>query len=232
MTLNLRDLSSYAGNKPTYDEDIRRRLSAIADIGTQQTSFVAQDAAAKAALAERQRLQNAMNSVGSIPNPSYTAGGISPAQQVSYNGDRVNVGGNLLDRDTWNRMQAAFKAAGIAGTVTQGSWSSKYKQSKGTHLGAGTADLIISNWGQAAAMEKALRQAGLVAWHRTPNQGFQNHFHIVNPAMYKYLQSSTQGQVNAFLRGLNGLTGNGRDTGYRDQALINAIRDLVFGTRR
>lgn len=58
----------------------------------------------------------------------------------------------------------------------------------------------------------ALREAGLIAWLRTPAQGFDEHIHFVELAS-KTLAPSAARQVTAYLAGRNGLKDNNPDDG-------------------
>lgn len=96
--------------------------------------------------------------------------------------------------------------------VTQGSYQNTVAASAGTHDGGGAVDL---RWCGHAKCVRALRQAGMAAWHRNPSQGpWPDHIHAVvvdHPA----LAPSAARQVASYRAGRNGLASNGPDDGPR-----------------
>jgi hypothetical protein len=98
--------------------------------------------------------------------------------------------------------------------VTQGS----YQGGNGDPNSAGTHDLggvVDFAWCGHDACVRALREAGMAAWHRSPAQGpWPDHIHAVvldHPA----LAPSAAAQVIAYLSGRNGLATNSPDDGPR-----------------
>lgn len=88
---------------------------------------------------------------------------------------RVNIGGKLLDTDTYARITAAL---GNSYRLNQGSWSRGVAASMGTHDGAGVADITPLGLGWAQAVN-ALNAAGLRAIFR--NWPGNQHIHLLNP---------------------------------------------------
>lgn len=135
---------------------------------------------------------------------------------------RINLGLDtsgrplVVDARTLAKLRAAEAALGFAFTIVQGSWSSA-DASAGTHTGAGAIDL--RTWNLPASIPPAeavrgLRLAGLIAWYRTPAQGFDEHIHAIdygNPE----LAPAARTQVAAWEAGRNGLANNGPDDGAR-----------------
>jgi len=96
--------------------------------------------------------------------------------------------------------------------VTQGS----YQSGRGDVNSAGTHDLggvVDLRWCGHPLCIRALRLAGMAAWHRTPAQGpWVDHIHAVVVG-HPRLALSAERQVNAYLTRRNGLKSNGTDDG-------------------
>ncbi|AJR18467.1 hypothetical protein GUY44_07190 [Pimelobacter simplex] len=98
--------------------------------------------------------------------------------------------------------------------VTQGSYQAGAgdPKSAGTHDLGGVVDL---RWCGHPVCLRALRLAGLAAWHRTRAQGdWPDHIHAV-VAGHPRLAASAARQVIAYLARRNGLASNGPDDGPR-----------------
>jgi phage-related protein len=108
----------------------------------------------------------------------------------------VQVGSNRLDADTLRRIKAA---GGFR--VIQGSWSHN-PLSKGTHAGAGAADLVTSNWAGGVAR---LRAQGMLAMFR--NWVGNRHIHALNPWVQGLSPQALQQVRNA--RANNGIFSGG-----------------------
>ena len=96
--------------------------------------------------------------------------------------------------------------------VTQGS----YQSGRGDVNSAGTHDLggvVDLRWCGHINCIRALRIAGMAAWHRTPAQGpWVDHIHAVVVG-HPHLALSAERQVVAYLTRRNGLRGDGDDDG-------------------
>lgn len=96
--------------------------------------------------------------------------------------------------------------------VTQGS----YQNGDGDLNSAGTHDLggvVDLRWCGHVDCVRALRMAGMAAWHRTPAQGpWPDHIHAVVVG-HPRLALSAERQVTSYLTRRNGLKGNGVDDG-------------------
>lgn len=96
--------------------------------------------------------------------------------------------------------------------VTQGSYQSGVAASAGTHDQGGVVDL---RWCGHARCVKALRQAGMAAWHRSPAQGpWVDHVHAV-VIDHPLLAPAAMRQVLRYLAGRNGLANDADDDGPR-----------------
>lgn len=94
--------------------------------------------------------------------------------------------------------------------VTQGSYQNTVKASAGTHDGGGAVDL---SWCGHDQCIRALREAGMAAWHRTPEQGpWSHHIHAVVVG-HPRLAPSAARQISAYLNRRNGLANNRADDG-------------------
>lgn len=97
-------------------------------------------------------------------------------------------------------------------TVTQGSYQAGGgdPNSAGTHDLGGVVDL---RWCSHDGCVQVLRMAGMAAWHRTPAQGpWPDHIHAV-VIDHPLLARAAASQVDSYLRGRNGLRGDGPDDG-------------------
>lgn len=109
-------------------------------------------------------------------------------------------------------------------TPTQGSWSTSVSASAQTHAGGGVLDISIRGWTpvQVSTLVAEARRRGLVAWHRTPAQGFTSHVHAVMDGCPhlsgrdRPVAGTAAWQVAEYRAGRNGLAGRGRDDGPRE----------------
>lgn len=111
-------------------------------------------------------------------------------------------------------IERAEQIAGHRFTVTQGSYQSGAgdPNSAGTHDLGGVVDLA---WCGHTRCVRALREAGMAAWHRTAAQGpWPPHIHAVVVG-HPRLARSAANQVTAYLNGRDGLASNGPDDGPR-----------------
>lgn len=110
-------------------------------------------------------------------------------------------------------IEHAESIGGHEFVVTQGSYQPPGGgdlNSKGTHDKGGVVDL---RWCGHVACVRALRMAGMAAWHRTPAQGpWPDHIHAV-VIDHPLLADSAARQVAAYRGGRNGLANNGPDDG-------------------
>lgn len=122
---------------------------------------------------------------------------------------RINV-----DALTIACIEHAESIAGHQFSVTQGS----YQDGGGDANSAGTHDLggvVDLSWCGHRECVRALRQAGMAAWRRTPAQGpWVDHVHAVVVG-HPLLADSAHRQVIAYLDGRNGLKNDGADDGPR-----------------
>jgi hypothetical protein len=111
-------------------------------------------------------------------------------------------------------IEHAESIGGHEFVVTQGS----YQDGGGDANSAGTHDLggvVDLRWCGHRDCVRALRQAGMAAWHRTPAQGpWVDHVHAVTIG-HPLLADSAHRQVIAYLNGRNGLKNDGADDGPR-----------------
>jgi hypothetical protein len=111
-------------------------------------------------------------------------------------------------------IEHAESIAGHQFSVTQGS----YQDGAGDANSAGTHDLggvVDLSWCGHRECIRALRQAGMAAWHRTPAQGpWVDHVHAVVLG-HPLLAVSAHRQVIAYINGRNGLKNDGADDGPR-----------------
>lgn len=126
-----------------------------------------------------------------------------------------------VDALTIAAIEHAEDTGGHEFTVTQGSYQSSVSASAGTHDHGGAVDL---RWCGHDACIRALRRAGMAAWHRTPAQGsWPDHIHAV-VVDHPDLAPAAARQVVAYRAGLNGLANNGPDDGPR----IDPIAPPIF----
>lgn len=123
-------------------------------------------------------------------------------------------GRSNVDALTIACVERAENLGGHEFTVTQGS----YQAGGGDPLSGSTHDLggvVDLRWCGHGACIRALRRAGMAAWHRTPAQGpWPDHTHAVVIG-HPLLAASAANQVAAYLNGRNGLANNGPDDGPR-----------------
>lgn len=142
-----------------------------------------------------------------------------PRLERPYWRGRTNV-----DALTIACIEAAERIGGHEFHVTQGSYQNSVAASAGTHDRGGAVDL---RWCGHDACIRALRLAGMAAWHRTPSQGpWPHHVHAVVIG-HPDLAPSAARQVTAYLNGRNGLANNGPDDGPR----LNPIPRPVWPPR-
>lgn len=117
-----------------------------------------------------------------------------------------------VDALTAGCVEHAEQIGGHEFVTTQGSYQSSVSASAGTHDLGGAVDL---RWCGHDACIRALRQAGMAAWHRTPAQGpWPDHIHAVVVG-HPLLSPSAANQITAYLNGRNGLANNATDDGPR-----------------
>lgn len=80
-----------------------------------------------------------------------------------------------------------------------------YVKSGGTHATGGAVDTAQ----YSDAQVKVARDMGAAAWHRTPQQGFIHHCHLVLNGC-PHMSATARGQVEDYKRGYNGLVGKSR----------------------
>lgn len=124
----------------------------------------------------------------------------------------------VLDRTTLDKLAYAEAMSGLTFVIVQGSWrgGAGAQASAGTHDRGGVVDIRSRDFTAAQKADALLwlRRAGLIAWLRTPEQGFDEHIHALdygNPD----LDPSAARQVTAWANGRNGLANNGPDDGPR-----------------
>ena len=114
----------------------------------------------------------------------------------------------VVNRRTEAMLDAVEERLGFDLTVVQGSYMGDHAAdaSSHTHDGGGVVD--IRTWDLTAEQRDEalleLRRVGFAAWYRTPEQGFDEHFHAVAIGD-KTLHDEAQGQVEQYYDGLNGL---------------------------
>lgn len=126
-----------------------------------------------------------------------------------------------VDALTIAAVERAESIGGHQFQVTQGSYQNTVAASAGTHDGGGAVDLA---WCGHVGCVRALRVAGMAAWHRRPSQGpWRDHIHAV-VVDHPSLSGSAGRQVVAYRAGRNGLANNGVDDGPR----VGQIKPPVF----
>lgn len=109
-------------------------------------------------------------------------------------------------------MRSRHKKIAHLFAVTQGSYQSSVAASAGTHDGGGAVDLM---WCGHVECVRALREAGMAAWHRNPSQGkWKDHIHAVVVDHPKLAPSAAR-QITAYRARRNGLANNAADDGPR-----------------
>lgn len=117
-----------------------------------------------------------------------------------------------VDRLTIACIEHAEAIAGHTFTITQGSYQSGGgdMNSVGTHDRGGVVDI---RWCIHSRCIRALRKAGMAAWHRTPAQGpWPDHIHAVVIG-HPDLAVSASNQVTSYMNRRDGLKANGPDDG-------------------
>jgi hypothetical protein len=132
----------------------------------------------------------------------------------------VYFGGANTDATTVDALKELQRVSGVAILLTQGSYSKSVSASAGTHDGGGVVDVNVAGWNYTVIWDvlTAARSMGLIAWYRTPSQGFAYHIHVVRRDCGD-LSPAARAQVVQYLNGQNGLAGHGADdgpSGYRD----------------
>lgn len=125
----------------------------------------------------------------------------------------------ILDDTSVAKLRAAEARLNFKFTIVQGSYrgSNGAAASAGTHDAGGVFDLRTWNIPPSIGVNKAvrvLRECGLIAWHRTRAQGFDDHIHAIDYGN-RNLSPSAARQVVAWENGRNGLANNGPDDGPR-----------------
>lgn len=131
-------------------------------------------------------------------------------KQSAY--DRVTFHGKPMDRATMDALKAMEDILGYELTITQGIGGAA--ASSGTHLKGRAVDLPPWDWRNKMA---AAKKVGFAVWYRPAVPGlWPEHLHMV-----LILNTLTNGtgiaasalrQIGSFLRGRNGLVGDGPDT--------------------
>lgn len=130
--------------------------------------------------------------------------------------DRTTYDAKPVDWLTRAALEEAATDYGQPFDLSQGSYSPGFGPSAGTHNGGGTVDSIPTSLADARAQERALRKAGFAAWVRVAVPGlWPLHVHAVQMGNRK-LSAAAKAQVLEYLGGLDGLAGDGRDTGPRE----------------
>lgn len=125
-----------------------------------------------------------------------------------------------VDALTISCIEKAETIGGHKFDITQGSYQSSVTASAGTHDRGGAVDLRWCGHGYCIL---ALRQAGMAAWHRNPEQGpWVDHIHAV---VYGHpdLAPAAARQITALLAGRNGLANNGPDDGPQLRPFPKAV---------
>lgn len=125
----------------------------------------------------------------------------------------------IVDSRTLAKLRHAESELNWKFTIVQGSYrgADGAAASAGTHDAGGVIDLRTWNLPSTisgATAVKFLREAGLIAWYRTPAQGFDQHIHAIdygNPE----LSDDAADQVIDYEAGRNGLASNGPDDGAK-----------------
>lgn len=141
-------------------------------------------------------------------------------------------GRSNVDALTSACIERAEKIGGHEFVITQGSYQggSGDPLSAGTHERGGAVDL---RWCGHKRCIRALRLAGMAAWHRTPAQGpWPDHIHAV-VIDHPDLAPSAARQVVSYLAGGDGLKNNGPDDGPRLDPIPRPVwpypEDDMFG---
>lgn len=121
--------------------------------------------------------------------------------------------GKTVDRITKAALRQVEWVLGYDLTITQGSYNAgKVSASAGTHDLGGVVDLAPAD---AEAKVRALRAVGFAAWFRPAIPGhWPDHIHAVLIG-HDRLAPAAARQVEAYLKGRNGLADNGPDNGPR-----------------
>jgi hypothetical protein len=108
-----------------------------------------------------------------------------------------------------NRLLSLKKYGGETPPMNglQGCWRPWTSWSGPTHRGCGTVDVSAWNWENRVVV---LDMLGMVPFHRTPDQGFSPHIHMVLNGM-GCVDPYAQGQIVSCKNGRDGLKANGRD---------------------
>lgn len=106
--------------------------------------------------------------------------------------------------------------------IAQGSWNIGYKPSAGTHDKSGVEDIYDDDLDD---LVKVLRKLGFPGYHRTEEQGFDPHAHVItygDPGMGSYAKL----QQKAYLLDRNGLGRDAKAGPDTEWAPVN--RDVKF----
>lgn len=95
--------------------------------------------------------------------------------------DRVFMDAEPLDFRT-AVMLREVKQDGFEFSVPQGSYQQESEASAGTHTKGGVADLFYISGRGKDEFTRALKRKGFAVGHRTSEQGFDEHWHIVDLA--------------------------------------------------
>lgn len=135
--------------------------------------------------------------------------------------------GQILDQETHALVQIMSTIVGINlfDYITNGSYSTRVAASGDTHSGAGAFDLSGSRLGKekidlCVSVWRRIAAGRGTGWRRDPNGTWPLHGHFV--LVTSETAPSAVAQFKAYLRGEDGLKGDGRDNGPRDWATADA----------
>jgi hypothetical protein len=117
--------------------------------------------------------------------------------------DRVYMDGEPLDNRVAVMLMEVEEEEGIGLYVPQGSYQDPSGVSSYTHTRGGVAD-VFARTDRPHALTRAFRSKGFAAWHRTSEQGFDEHWHLVD-IRNKRLHPEAFAQVGNYLDGGDGL---------------------------
>ena len=150
-------------------------------------------------------------------------GGDDPAEDAGDDGDRVQFGGETVDRRTARMLTEAERLVNLEDPsigrfkLSQGCFCHSVAASAGTHDGPGAFDMYSGGYSaeQKETIGLALRKVGFASWLRRKSQGpWDEHWHGIAMGA-EGLPSVAASQVESYLDGRNGLRGNGKDTDQR-----------------
>lgn len=135
----------------------------------------------------------------------------------------VKFRGFKFDARTVQMIKWAEKKAGFTFRIVQGSYNTGgVSASAGTHDGGGAVDFGTRELSDAKrrVMLNALKDAGFAAWYREARPGvWGEHVHVIAIGCADLGRIAKQ-QVEAYINGKDGLSGNGPDKSYRPKPLV------------